>query len=368
MYSLMEVNLNNINHNVNEIKKRVDKNVTIIPMVKADAYGLGDIGIIKYLKEAFNISIFGVATIEEAIRLRKNKIKDEIIVFGQFIEKEIKDILKYNLTVSLSNIKIAEVLNKKAKNCKVKVHLKIDTGMSRLGFKYDTNNEIFNHITNDLENLQIEGIFTHLSSADTNEKYTLLQLERFDNLVKSINYNFKYIHALNSCGIISYPKYQYNAVRPGIVLYGYLPNNNLKDKIDLKPSVKITAKITSIKNITKGTPVSYSNTFTAKEDMKIATVQMGYADGLSRLLSNNYSVKYMNKKCKIIGKICMDMCMIDISKIDNPKEGDYVTVIDFDNSVDVIAKKLKTINYEVISMFRNRVKKVYRLNKKIYKV
>jgi alanine racemase len=352
--SSMIINLNNIEHNINEIRKIT--NSEIIAMIKADAYGLGDLKIAKFLN-SIGINIFGVALVKEAIKLRKNNISNNILITSGFLKSDIKNILKYNLTVSASNLELLKELNKKASN-KVNIHIKVDTGMTRLGFDISELPDAINYINKNLTNINIEGIYTHLSSADCDYDYTLEQLNKFDNLIKSLNHKFKYIHCLNSSGLLNFSNYSYNTIRIGILMYGYYPDLSLKDKINILPSVTLKSKILHIREISKDTYISYSKTFKSNKDMKVATIGIGYADGLDRKLSNNYSFKYNDIECKILGNICMDMCMIDITNIEDIKIGDEVTIFEKDKIYDM-CQKLNTIDYEILSRISKRIDRKY---------
>ena len=363
MAAKMYVNLKNIEHNVGKIKEKLPKDTTIIAMVKADAYGLGDVQISKFLN-TIGIDFLGVAIAQEAVHLRKNNINSYILVTGQFLEEDIESIIQYDLAVSVSNLNLLKLLNSEAskQNKKIKTHIKIDTGMTRLGFNPNEILETVKDITNNMTNIIIDGIYTHLSSADTDDDYTIKQLNLFNNtvnLLKLNNYTFRYIHALNSCGVLKFSKYSYNTVRVGDILYGYYPDESLRKYITLKPSVKLVAPIINIREIEKDCSISYSQTFKSTDKMKIATIQMGYADGLDRKLSNKLNVYINNIPCKIVGNICMDMCMIDVTNVPNVNVGDYCNIIDYDESIYTIADIIGTINYEVISRISKRVKRIY---------
>ena len=357
MSAKLYVNLNNIKYNIEKIKENLKEDTGIIAMVKANAYGAGMLEITKYL-ESLNINDFGVALVSEGVTLRENGIKSNILVTSQFLEEDILDVITHDLSVSICELELARKLNKKAKelNKKVRVHIKIDTGMTRLGFSaHDVISNIC-HIRDNYTNLLIEGIYTHLSSADTNEEYTIMQLEKFDEIYSkllNLDFKFKYVHVLNSAGTFLYSKYQYTHVRVGIAMYGYLPDYSLKEKIDLKPSLKLTADIIHINNIKENTSVSYSRTYTSKSDEKIAVVQIGYADGLPRVLSN----KYTTNVGEIVGNICMDMCMVKLEK--DMDVGDEVTIFDYTNDLEEICNICNRINYEIISGIGQMVKRMY---------
>lgn len=363
MAAKMYVNLENIKYNLEQIKKMVNNDVNIIAMVKADAYGLGDTAVTRFL-ETLGVNIFGVAIVDEGVHLRQNSINSYILVTGQFLEEDIQNILEYNLAVSISNLELLEKLNEEAgkQDKKVKVHIKVDTGMTRLGFSTYQVLETVKYIKNSLTNIIIDGIYTHLSSADCDDEYTISQLNNFDNTIQSLSnngYNINYVHALNSSGLLKFSNFSYNAIRVGDILYGYYPDETLRNYISLKPAVKITAPVIHLRDISSECSISYSRTFKSTNNMKIATIQMGYADGLDRKLSNNLSVYINNTPCKILGNICMDMCMIDVSNVRNIHVGDYCTIIDYDDSIYNVANIIGTINYEVISRISKRVKRLY---------
>lgn len=362
MASKLYINTENIKNNINFLKSKIKNSTKIIAMVKANAYGCGIVQI-PHLLEKNGITDFGVALVSEGVKLRKTGIKSNILVTSQFLESDFEDIIKYNLIVSVSNLEMIKKLNIYAtySNSTVKIHLKIDSGMGRLGF--DENN-IYNsieEIKNNCNNILIDGIYTHLSCADTDLKYTLYQLNKFDSIVKelkSLGYSFNYIHALNSSGILKFPQYQYTHVRSGILVYGYMPDKSITIN-EIKPCLSLKAPILRINEITKDCKISYGATHTAKKGTKIATIQIGYADGLSRACSNKYSVYIGNTKCKIVGNICMDMCMIDITDIEkNVNIGDEVTIFKNQSDIQEIADLTNTINYEIISRLNERIERI----------
>lgn len=363
MSAKLYVNKQNIKYNLEQIKNYLNNDTKIIAMVKANAYGTGAKEICKYL-ETIGITDFGVALVSEGVYLRECGINSNILVTSQYLAEDIDNILDYNLSVSVSNTQLLEILNEKAfnKHKKVKIHIKVDTGMSRLGFSPNNIVDIVTKIKENYKNIILEGIYTHLSCADSNREYTLKQLMTFDNIVKKLqekNIFFPYVHALNSAGVISYSDYAYTHVRVGIAMYGYLPSQSLSQKIKLKNSCKLTAPIIHLHNIKKSDLVSYSGTFIASKDMRIATLQIGYADGLRRQLSNNYSLYLKGSLCNIVGNICMDMCMIDISNLEDVKVGDEVEI--FGPNLDILnmEKALNTINYEILSTLSSRIERIY---------
>ncbi len=363
MSATLYINKSNVIYNLENILKNLKGKSNIIAMVKANAYGAGIVDFSRLLQNN-GINDFGVALVNEGVTLRKSGITGMILITSQFLEDEIKDILDNDLSVSLSNLDIAYTLNNIAKsyNKKVKVHIKIDTGMGRLGFLSNEVIEAVNTINRELKNIIIEGIYTHLSCADTDDYYTKSQLNIFNDIISNLiqTMSFKYIHALNSAGILKYSCPHCTHVRCGILLYGYLPDNSLKSLIDLKPCLALKAPIIRIHNTTFPEKISYGATYIAPSKSTIATIQIGYADGFARNLSNKYYVKVGNNKCKVIGNICMDMCMIDISKVkEKINVGDEVTIFENEEDISNIASICNTINYEVISRISTRVERKY---------
>lgn len=357
------VNKNNLKFNIKNIKAKLKENTNIIALVKANAYGCGYKEIVKVLLEN-GINDFGVALVSEGISLRNSFPEANILVTSQFLEEDIDDIIKNNLMVSVSNIELCGKLNEIAEkqNKMVNIHIKVDTGMTRLGFDAKKAVEKALYIKNNFKNINIKGVYTHLSSADSDPIYTKEQLKTFDDVVNSLKDNGiipEYIHALNSAGAMCFNDYNYTHVRVGIALYGYYPDESLKQYIELKPILRLTAKIINIRDLTHDASISYNRTYLANKGSKIATMQIGYADGLKRSLSNKYSVLVNGVKCPIVGNICMDMCMINISKVENIKLGDEVIIFESSNDIDEIATIEGTINYEIMATIGSRVKRIY---------
>ncbi len=354
MKTKLYISRENLKYNVEYIKRAI-KNKKIIAMVKANAYGAGDTLISQEL-ERLGIEDFGVANIDEAIRVRK-VVNGMILVTSVCTCDEIDLAIENDISLSVSDIENLIDINSKAKNHnkKAKVHIKIDTGMTRLGFTFDTLNENLNKLLC-LENIIFEGIYTHLSCADIDEEYTKEQFSEFKKILDMMSkyFNFKYIHVLNSDGTEKYAnediEIEYTHVRVGLMLYGYTK--------DTKPILKLTAPILHINHITKYTKVGYGGTFIAKPNMKIAVIKMGYADGISRALSNKIKVKVKNVECPIVGNICMDMAMIDVTNVDNVSINEEAVIWDYDNNLYEISKISNKIVYETISTLGTRIERI----------
>lgn len=368
-----EIDLSKLKHNVEVIRKLLHDDVDIIGVVKANAYGHGDIVVSKYL-ESIGVKHFAVAFIEEAIKLRKSGIKGEIIILGWTPCCRKDELIKYDLCQTLVSEEYAEELNKLPGV--VKGYIKLNTGMNRLGEPkehLDLIKKMF-----DLDNIQIEGIFSHLSRSDSNLEvdieFTKQQISNFDfilNKLKEDGYKPKNIHLQNSYGIVTYRDLHYNLVRPGIILYGVPSDplddtlNHLADNMKFEAPLSLRCKVAMVKEITQGESVGYGNNYTATEHVKVATITIGYADGLSRLISKKDMKVLVNGKfAKQIGNVCMDQMMIDVSGID-VYEGDIVTLIgqDGDNYLPVnqISLLSNTITNETLSVIGERVNRVYHL-------
>lgn len=350
--TILEVDINKFNKNIDNIKKYVG-NKKIMPVIKANGYGTY---INKNLEVINKFDIVAVAIIDEAIELRNLGYNKEIFVLNPSFVDDIDDIIKYNITVGLSEKKFLKELKKI--NEKIKVHLEIETGMNRTGINLEELDEFIDEV-NKNKNIIVEGIYTHLSSADYDEGYTKEQLDKFkisvDIIKKKIN-TIKYIHSSASNGLLNYNDNISNLVRPGIIMYGHESFDKCKDKIDIYPICKLKTKIVFIKDVKKETSIGYSRKFITKKSMKIATIPIGYADGLRRDLFEKGEVVINNKKCKIVGNICMDSCMVDVSDIENVYVGMDVYIFDNDIiTLEELARKCNTINYEILSTISYRV-------------
>ncbi len=346
--TILEIDKNIIINNINKIKEYTNKEV--MPIIKANGYGTH---INKDLSFLNNFNIVGVALVQEGVEIRKNGYKEDIFVLNQPAIDEIEDIIKYNLVIGLSSLEFLE----KIKNEKIKVHLEIETGMNRTGITLNNLNNFIDKVKMK-KNIIVEGVYTHLSSADNDDLYTKEQLNKFNKAVDIVKENFKtikYIHSEASNGILNYKNNTTNLVRAGIIMYGYNSFPNANKIINFKPCAILKTKISFLKEIDANESVSYNRKFISDHKMKIATIPIGYADGLRRCLSNKLEVLVNNKKAKIIGSICMDSCMIDVTNID-VEVGDIVYIWDNKNiTIDDIAILCDTINYEILSTISDRV-------------
>ena len=355
--TVMEVNIQNFKYNIEQIRKNIKKETTIMPIMKANAYG-------TYLNTRLEVvnefEIIGVATVDEGVQLRNIGFKKDIFVLNQPYINEIDQIIENNLIIGLSATEFLDEI--KRQNKKIRVHLEIETGMGRTGITIDEIPRILEKIQ-ETNNIKVEVKYTHMSSADIDEDYTKKQLNIFEAAIEIIKRRLEtiqYIHASASNGIINFPKFQYNLIRPGMILYGYESSKGIGEKIEIKPVAKLKSKIIFIKTVTKGTTISYVRSFTTKRTSKIATIPIGYADGMRRCLSNNGVILIRGKKVPIIGKICMDSFMADVTDLEEVEVGDDVWIWDNDKiTLEEIANKCDTINYEIISTIGARVPRIF---------
>lgn len=350
----MEVNLNNFLYNIEQIKKYTN-GVDVMPIIKANGYGT-HINFCTGIINSFNI--VGVALVDEGVVLRKNGYKNDIFVLNQPYVDEINSIIENDIVIGLSDKSFLEELIKT--NKKVRIHIEIETGMGRTGIN-PLEIESFISLLKDNSNIIVEGIYTHLSSADYDDEYTKKQLDVFSSSVSKIENligKVKYVHCSASNGILNYPNSYYNLVRAGIIMYGYESFDKTFEKIDLKPVCTLKSKITFLKEVEEGTSIGYSRKFITSRKSKIATIPIGYADGVKRRYNGSIIVK--NKKCPIVGNICMDSLMIDVTDLDDVNVGEDVYIWDNDIiTIEEIALKTDQINYEVISTISDRVPRLF---------
>lgn len=351
----MEISLENFEYNINQIKNKVG-NAKIMPVIKANGYGTH---INKCLDIINKFDIVAVATVDEGVFLRKLGYNNEIFCLNQPYETEIQKIIDENIVVGVSSDSFIKKLGESEKD--IKIHLEIGTGMGRTGIHPKRVEEYLKKIPN---NVEVEGIYTHLSSADIDDYYTNKQLESFNMAVETaqkILGKIKYIHAAASNAILNYPNSYFNLVRPGIIIYGYKSSDDTFEKIDLKPIAKLKSTITFLKTVEPKTSIGYSRSYITDKVTKVATVPIGYADGFRRTFSNGWKVLINGVKAPIIGKVCMDSFMVDVTDIENVSVGDEVVIFDNENiTLEELAEKCDTINYEILCTISERVPRIFK--------
>lgn len=364
-----EINLNHLAHNIKEVRRLVGRDVVITAVVKADAYGHGALLSAKTLLDNGGDRL-AVATLSEAMELRKAGIKAEILILGYTPSYQSNSIIENGITQTIYNLQGAKALSDEAKKLgkTAKIHLKIDTGMGRLGFlSQEVSIKEIIEIIN-LPNIYVEGIFSHFAKADEKDKdFSIQQYERFIRVIndlKKADIEIPIKHIANSASIIDMPGYNLDMVRAGIMLYGLYPSDEVnKGRVELKPVMTLKATISNIKTVPKGVGISYGHKFVTDKTYKIGTLPIGYADGFTRLLTSKGEVSIKGKRVPIIGSICMDQCMVDASDFEDVNVGDEVILFG-DGSMnepiaDELASSLGTVNYEIVCMISRRVPRVY---------
>ena len=363
----VEIDLNALRHNLLAIKKWVGPQIKILGIVKADAYGHGDYEVSRVLLNN-GVEMLGIAILEEGIQLRDKGIKAPLLLLGGIFEEQIDSIIHYDLIPTVYDLKLAEVLSKKAIyfNKKLKVHVYVDTGMGSIGVKYNKAVEFVQSLK-DMKDLFIEGIYTHCSSSDEKDSaFTNLQIKRFRDVLDAldtIKVSIPLRHMANSGAILGYPEAYFNMVRPGLSLYGLYPSEDVSRDIGIKPVLTFKTRIIHIKDMNAGDVVGYGRTYRIDKPTRVATLPLGYDDGYNRLLSNQGEVIIRGKKSSIIGRVCMDQCFVDVTHIKDISVGDEAVLYGSQGQesiqIESIAKQLNTIPYEVICNISKRVPRIY---------
>ncbi len=358
--SWVEINLENIAYNMRSIKRNTPKGIKLLAVVKADAYGHGSVMIAPTLL-ASGADMLGVASIDEGVDLRQAKINCEILVLGAVPVWAVESAVKADLTIAIFSKEhlIACKQAYERTGIKPKVHVKLDTGMNRIGVAADAAVDFINEVRK-ADYLEFGGIFTHLANAENREK-TQIQIDRWNSVISQIDTTGLLLHILNTAGAMCYDVPNSNMYRAGIGIYGLYPDLPVDGKIrkpDLKPVMSLKARIVNIHEAHDGEGISYGHTFTAHGNRKIATVPLGYADGVPRGLSNKISGSLNGKAVPQVGNITMDQMMFDITGVD-ANLGDIITLLDEKHSIDEWAKILGTINYELTCRLKVRLPRVY---------
>lgn len=363
------VDLNAIRHNILQIKSRLNKETKLMVIVKADAYGHGAVPVAKALDED-GIDAYGVAIIEEAVELREAGIEKPILVLGYTPKEQYGLVISFGVTQTVFQYEMAEALALEAigQGKTAKIHIKIDTGMSRIGYP-DTKESIkeIKRIAA-LPGIEIEGLFSHFARADEQDKTATLEQSRrfrdFYEMLKKEDINIPIRHIANSAGIIDIPEADLNMVRCGISTYGIYPSEEVgKEKLTLIPAMELKSHVIYVKSVNAGVGVSYGATYITERKTRIATIPVGYADGYSRNLSNCGKVIIHGKLAPIIGRICMDQFMVDVTKIKDVKQGDTVTLLGRDQksyiSVEELSAWSHSFPYELVCTIGKRIPRVY---------
>jgi len=361
-----EIDLGAIAYNYKQVKRSVGRDTKVMAVVKANAYGHGTVEVSGVL-ENLGVHYLGVATMDEAIRLRDHGVKTPILVLGSVLPEEIKAATEKDVTLTLASDELLKAMRKVCgAHHKIRVHIKIDTGMGRIGIWHE---EALNFIKNLAQDkcIVIEGIYTHFSSAGRDDFFTHYQIESFEKLIEKLegfDIRIPLRHSANSIATVDFKRSHLNLVRPGLIIYGMYPKYTFPKLIKLKPAMSLKTKIVYIKDTPPGRSISYGRTYITEKHTRIATLPVGYADGYCRGLSNKGYVLVRGKKAPVIGKVTMDQTMIDVGHIRRAKIGDEVVLIGRQGMEEIRTEKLArtagTIAYEVVCGISNRVPRVYK--------
>ena len=365
-----EISLEAIGHNIREVKKRLPEGVKLLGVVKANAYGHGAVPVASYLEN--QVDYFATATIEEAVELRENGISAPILILGYVSPSQYGDLVEYDITQTIDSYAQALALEKEAarQNRKAKAHLAVDTGMTRIGFQVTEHDADEAAKIADLPHIELEGMFTHFSCADQEDKtYCSMQMEKYDKMTALLaerGVTIPLRHICNSAGIMEFDDHRFEMVRSGIITYGIYPSEEVKkERLDLIPALSWKSHVIHLKEVGPGIGVSYGATYVTEKPMtRIATVSAGYADGYPRALSNQGCVLIHGKKAPIIGRICMDQMMVDVTDIPDVQVEDVVTLVGTDGdetiTIEEIANPAARFDYEMLCDISSRVTRVYK--------
>ena len=368
------ISLDAILGNLEQMKQNLSGDAKIIAVVKTDGYGHGSIPIARWLEEIPYVFGYATATAEESFALRRAGIKKPVLCLGYTFPESYEDMVAYDICPTIFREDQAQQYSEIAKKAgkTVKVHLKVDRGMSRVGIAPDETGLAFAQMLMGLPNLEVEGIFTHFARADETDKTAAMeQLSKYETFVTQLEKNYgkkiPYHHSSNSAGIIEMPQAHMDLVRAGIILYGLWPSDEVtQDKVKLTPALSLKSHVVYVKEIEAGTPVSYGGTYVADEKRTIATIPLGYGDGYPRSLSGTGHVLIRGKKAPIVGRVCMDQFMVDVTEIEGVTCGDEVTLIGRDGEEEITMEQLGSLsgrfNYELACDLSKRIPRVYMKN------
>lgn len=363
-----EINLGNLAFNIQQIRKITNPNTKIMAVVKADAYGHGIVETSQVLLEN-GADRLGVAILDEAVTLREQGFAVPVVILGYTPVNDFATLVAYELIQTIFEYEHAEILSREAlkQNKRIPVHIKIDTGMGRLGFLPEEKSVAIVEKIMQLPGIFVEGIYTHLANADAADRgYTVEQLERFFWFLKRLdqkNISIPIRHAANSAGVINFPEAHLDMVRPGILLYGLLPSNEVNNAPSLRPVMSLKAQVASIKQMPAGSAIGYGCTHKLDKNSIIAVLPLGYADGYTRHFSNTGHALVSGKRVPLVGRVCMDQIMVDITHVSGVSIGDEAVLLgkqgDAEITADELAAQAGTINYEIVCMISHRVPRKY---------
>ena len=357
------INLGAISHNIAAIRKRIGNKRGLMAVVKADGYGHGAVEVSRVALRSGADSL-GVALPEEGQLLREAGIEAPILVLGLIQPEEAYKVVNSRLAQTVTSVELLEALNQEGHKAatEVKVHVKVDTGMGRIGVKPEEAVSFIRKVKS-FKSLNLEGLFSHFSSADEKDKASSQrQLQLFDQVIHEVQLagiELPKKHIANSAAVLDLPESYYDMVRPGIMVYGLYPSREVSHSIELKPAMTLKTRVSAVKVVPPGTPISYGRTFITKKKTMVVTLPVGYADGYRRLLSNRGEVLIKGRRVPLIGRVCMDTCMVDVSDVEDVQPGDEVILFGEEISVDEVAASSGTIVNEVVCAVGKRVPRVY---------
>lgn len=365
--TICEINLSALRWNLRQVKAKIGSAVKVLSMVKANAYGHGAPKVAAALAEEGS-DAFGVATVEEARELRRSGIRHPILVVGGVYPAQLAQVVEHQLTAAAHDLQTAKRFNQAAQDLGVAldIHIKIDTGMGRLGF-LPSDQESWLPALKKLQALRIIGVFSHLCQAESvHGEYTQQQLRLFEEVLvrlREAGFAPALVHLANSAATITLPQAYFDMVRPGIMLYGAYPSSEMASEIELKPVLSWKTRILQLKKVPAGTSISYGQSFVTRRPSLIATLPVGYADGYGRLLSNRGATLVRGKRAPVVGRICMDLAMIDVTDIPGVRSGDEVVLLGRQRGAEITAEEMagwaETISYEIFTSISSRVPRIY---------
>lgn len=361
-----EIHLDNLAWNYQQLRARAPHS-KFLGLVKANAYGHGAVPVAKKLEE-LGAEYLAVACLAEAVELREAGVTAPIIILGYTPVEDTQTLLELRVTQTIYDLELAQRFSQAAQTAggRLLCHLKVDTGMSRLGVlcREDSIDEAADELEAmyRLPGLDVEGLFQHFADADTCPEYSEMQISRYNAILGALEERgctFRIRHCCAGAATLNYPQVHYDMIRPGILLYGYSPDHACDGMLDVRPVMEVKSRIASVKHLPKGTCISYGRTYTLERDSVVAAVTMGYADGLPRLLSGKLEFLWKGQKVRQIGRVCMDMCMIDVTDLPDVQVGDEVTIFGPEGSLQTMADTMGTITYELMCGISPRVPRVY---------
>lgn len=374
-----EIDLDAVLFNIEQMKSRIGGNARLVAVVKTDGYGHGAVPIAQMLEEVSCVWGYATACLEEAVQLKEKGIKKPVLVLGCVFPDQYEEMIRYDIRPTVYTEEMAKEMSKEAasQGKDVFFHIKVDTGMGRIGFPADENSaEVIERISR-LPHVQMEGMFTHFAKADETDKtYTLGQHEKFLQMKEQLEQRgvaVQHYSCDNSAGIIDFPDMKHDLVRAGISTYGMYPSEEVdQEAVKLRPALSLISHVSFVKDVEPGTAISYGGTFVAQEKMKVATIPVGYGDGYPRSLSNKGSVLIHGKRARILGRVCMDQFMVDVTEIPETKFMDRVMLVGSDGddriSVEELSELSGRFNYEFVCCLGKRIPRVYRQGGEVFEL